>query len=270
MSCKDCSKDICVNNCDRKAECDPGGFGTGFVNATKCPLNVCCSKFGFCGTTEEFCGKNKVKRPSCGTAIKKSFSRVVGYYESWSESRSCNQFYPEDIPIGVYTHLNFAFASIDPKTFELVPASNWDIDLYKRLAALKDRDKELKVLIAVGGWTFNDPGPTATVFSDIAKDSNAQRQFIKSVLSFLQTYNFDGIDLDWEYPKAEDRSGRKEDYTNFPKLIEKIKKSLRNYEVSITLPASYCKFCSFSSSCSFNLRSSKNIKHLAHGCLRIN
>lgn len=24
--------------------------------AETCPLNVCCSKFGFCGTTEDFCG----------------------------------------------------------------------------------------------------------------------------------------------------------------------------------------------------------------------
>jgi GH18 family chitinase len=43
---------------------------------------------------------------------------VVGYYEGWSPNRPCNKFYPEQLPVGVYTHLNFAFASIDPVTFE--------------------------------------------------------------------------------------------------------------------------------------------------------
>jgi hypothetical protein len=49
----DCAKDVCVNSCQSKAECDPGGFGDAYVEKTKCPLNVCCSKHGFCGSTEE-------------------------------------------------------------------------------------------------------------------------------------------------------------------------------------------------------------------------
>lgn len=109
------------------------------------------------------------------------------------------------------------------------------------MANLKAKDINLKVLISVGGWTFNDPGPTATTFSDIARDETAQRKFIDSVLRFLQTYNFDGIDIDWEYPEAEDRSGRGEDFANFPKFMKNIKQTLKRYEVSVTLPASFCK-----------------------------
>ncbi|RYP21255.1 hypothetical protein DL767_009307 [Monosporascus sp. MG133] len=230
---------VCVNNCERKADCDPGGYGEDYVLKSTCPLNVCCSKYGFCGTTSLFCGNKKVDRPSC--AVKKSsrFKRVVGYYESWSTDRACNRFYPEQIPRGIYSHINFAFASINPRTFELVPAAEKDIDLYKRVASLKNKDANLKVLIAVGGWTFNDPGPTATTFFDIARDEAAQKKFIGSVLKFLQTYNFDGIDLDWEYPEADDRSGRREDFANFPKFMKNLKQALKNYEVSITLPASY-------------------------------
>jgi hypothetical protein len=81
--------------------------------------------------------------------------------------------------------------------------------------------------IAVGGWTFNDPGPTATVFSDIACSEENTKKFIDSVLHFLNAYDFDGTDLDWEYPKAEARSRRPEDYANFPKLIKKLKESLK-------------------------------------------
>ena len=109
--------------------------------------------------------------------------------------RACNVIYPERIPSGIYTHLNFAFATIDPKTFEVRPAAPTDVELYKRLTALKQRDPGLKVYIAIGGWTFNDPGPTATTFSDIARSEANQKAFFKSLSSFMATHNFDGIDI---------------------------------------------------------------------------
>ncbi|UPK93523.1 hypothetical protein LCI18_004458 [Fusarium solani-melongenae] len=234
-----CAKDVCVNNCDQKAECDPGGFGREFVQIDKCPLNVCCSKSGFCGYTEEFCGQNKIDPPKCSSH---TLQRVVGYYEGWSKGRVCNKFMPEQIPLGVYTHLNYAFATIDPETFQVRLASSTEKDIYERLTMLKERDPDLKVLIAIGGWTFNDPGPTETTFSDIARSESNQKAFIKSLVSFLSTYNFDGIDLDWEYPKAKDRSGRDEDFETFPKFLANIKSALKSTgrdELSITLPASY-------------------------------
>lgn len=58
---------------------------------------------------------------------------------------------PEEIPTGVYTHLNFAFATVDPETFEVRPASSADTLLYYRLTSLKERDLDLNVLIAIGG-----------------------------------------------------------------------------------------------------------------------
>lgn len=45
-----CGLGNCTSGCDRKSECDPG-WGSQWSNATDCPLNVCCSQFGFCGTT---------------------------------------------------------------------------------------------------------------------------------------------------------------------------------------------------------------------------
>jgi chitinase len=67
--------------------------------------------------------------------------------------------------------------------------------------------------------------------------------FIKSLVSFMSTYDFNGVDLDWEYPAAEDRSGRPEDFENYPRFISNLKKALRatggRDGLSITLPASY-------------------------------
>lgn len=51
--------------------------------------------------------------------------------------RPCDKFYPEDIPLGVYTHINFAFATIDPVTFEVKPANAGDVELYERFVYLK-------------------------------------------------------------------------------------------------------------------------------------
>jgi GH18 family chitinase len=37
-----------------------------------------------------------------------------------------------------------------------------------------------------------------------------------------------GIDLDWEYPGADDRGGRPEDFENFPKFAANLKDALKS------------------------------------------
>lgn len=81
------------------------------------------------------------------------------------------------IPAGIYTHINFAFASIDPKTYKIIPADSRDPNLYTRLTDLKRDDSNLRVNIALGGWSFNDPGPTQRVFSEIAASEAKQSAF---------------------------------------------------------------------------------------------
>ncbi|RAK99304.1 class V chitinase [Aspergillus ibericus CBS 121593] len=236
-----CSKENCVSNCGQPSECDPGDWGPEFSNSTTCPLNVCCSKYGFCGTAEEFCGNKKVKRPSCGT--KGKLQRVVGYYEGWAKTRSCNAFLPEQIPTGIYTHLNHAFATIDPDTFEVLPPTSSEANLMQRLTLLKRYDPGLRVNIAIGGWSLNDPGATASIFTQLAASEDNQRKFFRSLTSFLATYDFDGVDIAWEYPVDGDRGGRDEDFKNFPKFMANLKDALSGTGgrdgLSLTLPTSY-------------------------------
>ncbi|KAJ5835684.1 Chitinase II [Penicillium robsamsonii] len=77
-----------------------------------------------------------------------------------------------------------------------------------RLAALKHYDKDLRVMIAKG-----------TVFPDITASEEKQDKFIASLIPFMSTHVFDGIDLDWEYPIADDPNGKLEDFQNFPKFM---------------------------------------------------
>ena len=139
-----CAPGVCVSSCDAKAECDPANWGPTYVTSETCPLNVCCSQFGFCGTTEEFCGSQVVANPSCPGGISAT-QKTIAYYEGWSVTRACDVMYPEQIPVSAYTHINFAFASIDPNTFSIAPASESDVPLYSRLTALKTLFPNLQV-----------------------------------------------------------------------------------------------------------------------------
>ena len=57
---------------------------------------------------------------------------------------------PESIPVGAYTHLNYAFAYIDPDSFAVAPMSEGDLGLYSRVTNLKDTNPGLQVWISIG------------------------------------------------------------------------------------------------------------------------
>lgn len=55
-----------------------------------------------------------------------------------------------------------------------------------------------KVLIAIGGW--NDSA--GDKYSRLVNNPAARRRFTNHVVEFIEKHNFDGLDLDWEYPKC--------------------------------------------------------------------
>ena len=56
----------------------------------------------------------------------------------------------------------------------------------------------VKVLIALGGW--NDSA--GNKYSRLVNDAAARQRFISNVIQFMEQHNFDGLDLDWEYPRC--------------------------------------------------------------------
>ena len=172
--------------------------------------------------------------------------RVVGYYEGFASTLGYDKYLPLHIPDGVYTQINFAYATVDPTTFEIVPAVDVDIELYEALAEKKQIDPSLKIFIAIRDWAFDEPGraaPTTTTFSEIAQSLRKQKIFIASVISFMNAYDFDGVDLNWAYPRASDRGGRSEDYENLPKFLANLKAGMEQsgskHGLSLAIPASH-------------------------------
>jgi len=58
--------------------------------------------------------------------------------------------------------------------------------------------KGLKVLIALGGWNDSE----GDKYSRLVASPQARSRFITHAMDFIESYGFDGLDLDWEYPKC--------------------------------------------------------------------
>lgn len=89
---------------------------------------------------------------------------------------------------------------------------------------------------------MNDPGPYQTAFSDMAGSEANQDAFFDSLLTFMKKYDLDGVDLDWEYPVADDRGGIPEDFDNYVNLLRRLRQRLnasgRKYGISLAVVSS--------------------------------
>ncbi|CAG0902012.1 unnamed protein product [Cyprideis torosa] len=138
-------------------------------------------------------GRGKKKSRDCNGKV------LMCYYGSWAHYRTGNgKFTVEDIDPWACTHLIYSFAKIEGN--QLVSYDSWldlpgNLDNYRKFVALKQTNPDLKLMIAVGGWNAG-----SVVFSQMAANQASRATFVQSCVSFLQTYKFDGLDVDWEYP----------------------------------------------------------------------
>ncbi|CAK7207307.1 hypothetical protein SEUCBS139899_010117 [Sporothrix eucalyptigena] len=112
--------------------------------------------------------------------------------------------------------------------------------LYSRFTNLKSNKPGLQTFISVGGWSFTDPGPTQKAFTNMVKSAGNRATFIKNIINFMSTYGFDGVDLDWEYPGADDRGGVPADTANYVLLTKEMNAAFGSqYQLTVTIPTSY-------------------------------
>jgi chitinase len=169
--------DRCWSDCDAHAEC--GRYAE--IPGATCPLNVCCSEFGFCGVTQEFCGEHcqsNCTQPLSGSSGGNVQSRVIGYYEASANSRKCSGMGFRDIPVKSLTHLYFAFGYISQESLDVVPMNGLNPELFTTFTRLKEINPGIKLSIALGGWTFNDDIRTQHVFSSMVSSKASRAQFI--------------------------------------------------------------------------------------------
>lgn len=67
----------------------------------------------------------------------------------------------------------------------------------------------------------------------MVSDEEYRQAFVDSVIRFLAEYDFDGLDIDWEYPT--DRGGIAEDKENFGMLMETMKNTLKKWDMLLTI-----------------------------------
>lgn len=125
-----------------------------------------------------------------------------------------------DIPAEKLTHINYAFANIiDGKVAEGHPNDRRNLAALRRL---KKRNPDLNILVSVGGWGWSGG------FSDAVLTDSSRQVFANSIVHFIQRFQLDGIDLDWEYPNQPGAGNihRPEDKQNFTAALKVIREKL--------------------------------------------
>jgi chitinase len=123
------------------------------------------------------------------------------------------------------THINYAFVNVidgEVRFDNSIDNTTMKKDDIFKLHTLKKINPDLKVLVSVGGWTWSGN------FSDAALTEGSRRKFAISAAAFVEAYELDGIDIDWEYPNQSgaDNIHRPEDVQNFTLLLQAVRQEL--------------------------------------------
>ncbi|MGL4108731.1 glycosyl hydrolase family 18 protein [Clostridium sp. LP20] len=158
----------------------------------------------------------------------------VGYYPYYGDFSSINA--------ANLTHLNFAFGYIYhnetlPRPNMIDPSKTSDENLIgtiflpetvkaslKRIPELKNKNKDLKTLLSLGGWGGRG-------FCDAAATKESRLKTANSIKNIITEYGLDGVDIDWECPVNGGWGEIKfspEDRHNYTLLVKDLREVLGN------------------------------------------
>lgn len=178
--------------------------------------------------------------------------KVIGYYPAWGTY--ARNYQVADIPGEKISHINYAFANISGGKCVLgdsyadidkaFAGDTWDTGVlrgnFNQLIKLREQYPHLQTIISLGGWTWSSN------FSEVAATEQSRKAFVDSCVDFMERYQFDGIDVDWEYPVSGGMTpGKPEDKANYTLLMQEFREALdveeaqdgRDYWLSIAAPA---------------------------------
>ncbi|XP_076237234.1 imaginal disc growth factor 4 isoform X2 [Calliopsis andreniformis] len=141
-------------------------------------------------------------------------NKVVCYWNSTAfERQGPGKFQLDDVrsALSLCTHLVYGFAGINADSFEVIPLSpNLDTGAgyayYKLTTQLKKAFPELKVYLSIGGNA--DPEEDTHKYLVVTETPESRSKFINSVNRLLNDYDFDGIDLAWQFPPVKVKKQR--------------------------------------------------------------
>ena len=145
---------------------------------------------------------------------------------------------------GFFTDIILAFAHIDKDDGFSIYFPNQKTNftnLWDEVAELKRLYPHLKIRFSVGGYGTDG-------FSDMADDPNLCKAFVTNVCDWLEKYNLDGVDIDWEFQMGSDSAGiktRTADGKNYITLLQNLrsaidlleKKNNARYYLSTAIPS---------------------------------
>jgi len=207
------------------------------------------------------------------TSVEPNNKIIVGYFPAWG---IYYDYFVKDIDPSKITHINYAFINVKNNrpvigvternvgdawadyqrsisAAESVDgiADTWDQPLkgnWNQLRKLKAQNPHIKVLAALGGWTWSSG------FSDAALPENREA-FVAACIDRLILGNlpydansntggagsaagvFDGIDIDWEYPVCcgLGNNYRPEDKENYTALLKEFRRQLDQIDPGLLL-----------------------------------
>ena len=146
---------------------------------------------------------------------------VVGYFPSY---RTLSEV--PDVKFRMCNVVNYAFFGVNTSGTLTVNNSS----LVPQVVA-KAKANNAKVFMSIN----DDSGDGKTNFKTMAATATGRNSFIKNVMANVKQYNFDGVDVDWEFPSTADGTD-----VTFTLLIKELSDSLHRdakYYLTIAVTA---------------------------------
>ncbi|KAI7971863.1 hypothetical protein EIK77_007462 [Talaromyces pinophilus] len=142
-----------------------------------------------------------------------------------------------EFDVSGYTHVHLAFVSLNSDFSVNVSSLGVNFDLFASMSGPKR-------IVSFGGWDLSTSPETYDIFRQAVSTGDNRATFATNLINFLNKYDFDGIDIDWEYPGEPDIAGipadTGEDPVNFFLFLAMLKQEIPTGKtLSITAPASF-------------------------------
>lgn len=193
--------------------------------------------------------------------------KVIAYFAEWAYGNESHENYTADrMPWDKITHINYAFAVVNPSTNKIdfgsreaaiekeFPGQTSDFSYkghFNVLNSYKKKYPNVKTLISVGGWAGTSG------FYTMCDTAEGRETFANSCVDFIREYGFNGVDIDFEYPTSTQQAGNPDDsslseprrgvvYDNYIELMKTLREKLdaasaqdnTQYLLTAALPAS--------------------------------